>query len=91
LLFYLLKVYSLEVVVTPGVYGLYLNFPSAVAAGSQFLIQTYLMQGDYVTFTWIMDGVSISRARTGKYLFKICYILGLREYNKWKKTVCLEN
>jgi hypothetical protein len=59
------KVYSLNVTVSPGVYGLYVNFPKAIATGENLLIDTYLMQGDDVVYYWTFDNVTRTANRTG--------------------------
>lgn len=53
-----------------GVSGLYINFEPVVRAATNFEIQTYLVQGQNVIYTWTFDGVVKTANRIGKF-FKI--------------------
>ncbi|CAF0876239.1 unnamed protein product, partial [Brachionus calyciflorus] len=50
------KHYSLTFKIKQGVYGLFINFQPIVRAGTTFNIETYLVQGENVTYEWSFDG-----------------------------------
>ena len=49
------KFYDLNFSIKQGVYGLFINFEPVTLAGSVFNIDTYLLQGENVTYTWTFD------------------------------------